>query len=159
MHLQSSGARELEDSETAPRLSHISRESQPRERGLRYVDRRLSPQRTILLVDDSPIVRAVVVHALSAANLSVSTIDDPRGMDEAIAAARPDLLLVDATFPNVTDDDLVTLVSRHVGSFPVILFSDRPDAEVRDLVARCGARGSVPKEGAGLAERLAAFLP
>jgi DNA-binding NarL/FixJ family response regulator len=119
----------------------------------------VSPRRKILLVDDSAIVRAIVVHALTAADLDVITIDDPRALAEALAKDPPDLILVDATYPGVTDDDLVALVSKHVGAFPVVIFSDRAEAEVRALVAACGARGSVPKEGATLAERLTPFLP
>lgn len=118
----------------------------------------MSSPRKILLVDDSPIIRAVVVHALSAAGLSVTTIDAPRGLDEALARDRPDLVLVDATYPNVTDDDLVAAVSKHVASVPVVFFSDRPEAEVRTLVVRSGARGAVPKEGATLAARLGEFF-
>jgi DNA-binding response OmpR family regulator len=112
----------------------------------------------ILLVDDSPIVRAVVMHALSERGLEVSTIDDPRQLDDAVARGKPDLLLVDATYPGVTDDDLVTAVARHVGALPVLIFSDRADEEIRMLVARTGARGSVPKDGATLADRLMPFL-
>lgn len=118
----------------------------------------MSVRRKILLVDDSALVRAVVVHALSASELDVVTIDDPRGIDDAVAKDRPDVLLVDATFPGVTDDDLVAVLARHVASLPVVLFSDRPEAQIRELVARSEARGFVPKDGATLAERLTPFL-
>lgn len=118
----------------------------------------MSSPHKILLVDDSPIVRAVVVHALSAAGLAVTTIEDPSGLDEALAREAPDLLLVDATFPGVSDDVLVAAVSKHVASLPVVFFSDRAEAEVQALVARSGARGCVPKEGATLANRLSPFL-
>jgi DNA-binding NarL/FixJ family response regulator len=121
-------------------------------------DRTVSARQKVLLVDDSPIVRAVVVHALSASGLDVSTIDDPRGLDEAVQQGRPDLLLVDATFPNVTDDQLVEAITRHVATIPVVLFSDRAEPEIRALADRCGARGFVPKDGATLAERLTPFL-
>lgn len=86
------------------------------------------------------------------------TVDDPRAIDEALTKERPDLLLVDATFPGVTDDMLVDAVSRHVTSFPIVIFSDRPEGEIRALVERSGARGFVPKDGATLAERLTPFL-
>ena len=118
----------------------------------------MSTRRKILLVDDSALVRAVVVHALSASGLEVSTVDDPRRIDEALAKDRPDLLLVDATFPGVTDEMLVEAVSRRSSELPVVIFSDRPETEVRDLVERSGARGFVPKDGATLAERLNVFL-
>ena len=118
----------------------------------------MTPKRKILLVDDSPIVRAVVVHSLTATELAVATIDDPRGIDEAVKREAPDLLLVDATFPGVSDEVLVAAISRHASTCPVVLFSDRAEAEVRDLVARSGARGFVPKDGATLGERLAQFF-
>lgn len=121
-------------------------------------DRTVSTRRKILLVDDSALVRAVVVHALSASGFEVCTIDDPRAVDGAIEAERPALLLVDATFPGVSDDLLVDAIARHARALPVVIFSDRAEAEVRALVSRSGARGFVPKDGATLAERLAPFF-
>ncbi len=118
----------------------------------------MSESRKILLVDDSALVRAVVVHALSASGFQVGTVDDPRAIDAAIATDRPDLLLVDATFPGVSDDLLVDVIARHAPSFPVVIFSDRAEAEIRRLVEQSGARGFVPKDGATLAERLTPFL-
>ncbi len=115
-------------------------------------------KRSVLLVDDSPIVRAIVVHALSAHDMAVTTVDDPRAIDGALAAAQPDLLLVDATFPGVTDEMLVEIVERHARSFPVLLFSDRSEAELRTLIERSGAKGFVPKDGATLPERVRSFL-
>ena len=120
--------------------------------------RTVSTRRKILLVDDSALVRAVVVHALSASGFEVSTVDDPRRIGEAVAKDRPDLLLVDATFPGVSDDLLVDTIMSHVPQFPVVIFSDRSEAKIRALVERSGARGFVPKDGATLAERLTPFL-
>jgi DNA-binding response OmpR family regulator len=116
------------------------------------------PKRKVLLVDDSPIVRAVVIHALSAAGYETSTIDDPRGLEAAVASFGPDLVLVDATYPNVTDDDLVGAVRRHSSVLPILIFSDRPEAHVQALVASSGARGYVPKDAATLVERIQAFF-
>ena len=123
------------------------------------VGRTVSARRKILLVDDSALVRAVVVHALVASGLEVTTIEDPRAIDDAVAKFSPDLLLVDATFPGVTDNELIATLTAHSASLPVVLFSDRPESEVRALVASSGARGFVPKDGATLVERLTPFLP
>jgi DNA-binding NarL/FixJ family response regulator len=118
----------------------------------------VSAKRKILLVDDSPLVRMIVAHTLQGAGHSVSSIDDPSGLDEAVERERPDLLLVDATFPGVTDDQLLAAISRHVAARPVVLFSDRSERELLSLVDRSGARGHMPKDGATLVERLSAFL-
>ncbi|MBX3208873.1 MAG: response regulator [Labilithrix sp.] len=112
----------------------------------------------ILLVDDSAIVRAVVVHALSARGLEVSTIVDPRDIEDAVVREKPDLLLVDATYPGVTDDELVAAIAPYVRALPVLFFSDRAEEDVGVLVRRSGARGAVPKDGATLADRLTPFL-
>lgn len=112
----------------------------------------------ILLVDDSPIVRAIVAHALGAEGMRVETVDDPRGIAGAVAKERPDLLLVDATFPGITDADLVTLVSQHASAIPVVLFSDRKNAELEELASQMNARGVVPKDGTALAGNLAPYL-
>ncbi len=112
----------------------------------------------VLLVDDSPIVRAVAVHALSAAGYETSAIEDPRGLDDAVTTFAPDLVLVDATYPNVTDEDLVAAIARHSARLPVLLFSDRPESQIQDLVAKSGARGYVAKDASVLVERINAFV-
>lgn len=118
----------------------------------------MNERHKILLIDDSPIVRAVVVHALSAAGFDVDTLEDPRAVEHALSGQRPDLLLFDATFPGISDDDLLEILSRHVPSLPVVIFSDRAESELRELVTRSGARGFVPKDGATLADRLTKLL-
>lgn len=113
----------------------------------------------ILLVDDSPIVRAVVAHALESVGMRVEAIDDPRGIAAAVAGAPPDVLLVDATFPATSDDDLVALVLPHAEAVPVLLFSDRKASDLDGLAARMKARAVLPKDGATLAQLLRPFLP
>lgn len=112
----------------------------------------------ILLVDDSALVRSVVAHTLGAAGYTVSVIDHPNALAEAVGREGPDLLLVDASYPGLADDAFVAFVAPHVGTHPVVLFSDRSDAECAALTARIGARGYVPKDGATLAARLAPFF-
>lgn len=113
--------------------------------------------RKVLLVDDSALVRAVVAHALSGGEFEVACLEDPKGLAAEVLRFAPDLLLVDASYPGVTDDLLVELVSPHARTLPVVLFSDRSELELRALAERIGARGFVPKDGATLAARLGAF--
>jgi DNA-binding NarL/FixJ family response regulator len=106
----------------------------------------VSPRRKVLLVDDSELVRALVVHALGNAGFEVSTIDDPSGLAAALARDTPDLVLVDATFPGTDDSRLVELVAPHAAGRRIVVFSDRPEADVQALAARMGASGTVPKD-------------
>lgn len=113
----------------------------------------------ILLVDDSELVRHVVVHALTQEGFEVTTIPDPRELADVVSRERPTLLLVDATFPDVDHDSLAALVKPHAATCTVVVFSDRPAAELADLVERMGARGAVPKDAVGnLKKSLDPFL-
>lgn len=120
--------------------------------------RAIVSKRRVLLCDDSALVRAVVAHALGAAGFEVASIEEPCALAAEVPRFRPDVLLVDASYPGVTDELLVALVAVHAPALPVVLFSDRPDTEVGALVAQIGARGFVPKDGATLAARLDALL-
>jgi DNA-binding NarL/FixJ family response regulator len=113
--------------------------------------------RKVLLVDDSALVRAVVAHALGGTDFEVAAIEDPTGLAAEVARFGPDLLLVDATYPGITDERLVELVSAHAASLPVVLFSDRSPSELEGLSKRIGARGVVPKDAATLAGRLRSY--
>jgi DNA-binding response OmpR family regulator len=115
--------------------------------------------RKILLVDDSELVRALVAHALQASGFAISTIDDPSGLEDALAREAPELVLVDATFPGTDESRLVELVAPHAARFPILVFSDRPEVETTALAARMGAAGTVPKDDVTrLPGRLEAFF-
>jgi DNA-binding response OmpR family regulator len=118
----------------------------------------MTVKRKILLVDDSPIVRAIAVHALTASGFEVAAIDDPRGLEQAVAREAPALILLDATFPGLSDEVLVAAAVKHAAAVPLVVFSDRAQAEIDDLVRRIGARSAVPKDGQTLAARLVALL-
>lgn len=119
----------------------------------------MTNRRKVLLVDDSELVRALVVHALGGAGFEVSTIDDPSGLAAALARETPDLVLVDATFPGTDESRLVELVAPHAPGRRILVFSDRPEAEVQALAVRMGASGTVPKDDVSrLPGRLDAFF-
>jgi len=59
---------------------------------------------------------------------------------------RPDLALVDVTMPALRGDKLVELARRGGGVVcPIVLYSDRPVAELDGLVQACGAVGYICK--------------
>jgi CheY-like chemotaxis protein len=112
---------------------------------------------TVLVVDDSDLIRDVTQFSLEKAGYVVDTIADPRGLAAALASKVPDVVLVDIGFPGVRPHELAALVKPHLEKCPFLVFSDRPAAEIEDLVAELGASGSVAKnlDGAALADALA----
>lgn len=139
-----------------PAILHHSPENPTREITFDYLE--VVSRRKVLLVDDSPLVRAVVSHALGAAGLDVTTLDHPSLLADALTRVTPDVMLVDATYAGVTDDALVELVAPHAKELTVLLFSDRAEDALRALGVRIGAKGIVPKDGAGLAGRLEPYF-
>jgi CheY-like chemotaxis protein len=115
----------------------------------------------VLILDDSEIVRALVVNALGERGYIVVPLTSPFELTSAIRRERPDLVLIDVNMPAVTGDKVVEFARRaEIPTCPIVLFSDRPEAELSQLVAQCGASGYIRKgEDVGsLADRVQRFL-
>jgi len=56
-------------------------------------------ERRILIADDDPLLRALLVHRLSAEGYRVSVAEDGRQALAAIAEDQPDLIVLDALMP------------------------------------------------------------
>lgn len=104
------------------------------------------PQLTVMVVDDSEITREVVREILEEGGYHVVTLDSPIGLSRAISAEVPDLVLIDVQMPALRGDQAVQVVRNHkIGACPLVLHSDRPVEELRDLATRSGATGFIRK--------------
>lgn len=110
-----------------------------------------SPSRAchrVLVVDDHPVVRAGIVQFLAGEDgLEVcgeaSTVDEAR---RAVAAASPDLVLLDLLLRKVHSLDLIAeLVDRHPG-LQVLVLSMMDEAVYAVRCLRAGARGFIMKD-------------
>ncbi len=84
-------------------------------------------QTTILVVDDSPTIRRVVVDSLTAHGYRVcEAADGVEGIRE-IATQRPDLILLDITMPRLDGYRLCRLVKSHATTrhIPVVMLSGK----------------------------------
>jgi DNA-binding response OmpR family regulator len=103
----------------------------------------------ILLVDDSPLIRASAAAALDHAGFHVTV----RGaFDELLAHGTEgfDLILMDVHMPELFGDDVAfTLRGERGVTTPIYLFSSVEEAELRKLAAEAGIDGYIPKS-AGL---------
>jgi two-component system phosphate regulon response regulator PhoB len=100
----------------------------------------------ILVVDDSELARELACYALEDAMFEVKTA---ASVDEAkllLVRWMPDLMLLDVTMPRVSGVELCRQLKASLAHLvPVILFSDRPDAELSRLAEECGADGFLSK--------------
>lgn len=105
-------------------------------------------KRTILIVDDSKVVRETVRFVLQSRGYEVFTLDSPFGFGAALSEAKPDLVLVDANMPALSGEKLVTVALQNkLCSCPVVFYSDKPSEELKRLVQTTGAAGFIRKTG------------
>jgi len=100
-----------------------------------------------MLIDDSPIVCRVVGEALTSAGFEVVTRTNPIGTAAAIVRERPAVVLLDVSMPLLSGAEIAESVRGAAGGrrASILLHSDRPEEELRELTARCGADGWVRK--------------
>jgi signal transduction histidine kinase/CheY-like chemotaxis protein len=93
--------------------------------------------RSILVVEDDPDVRRVIVECLGLIGYSVT--EAPNGTEglRAIADAKPDLMVVDYAMPDMTGAEVISKAREMVGDLPVILATGYADmAAVERLAGR-----------------------
>jgi len=102
----------------------------------------------VLVVDDSQVCLDMMSLVLEEGGYEVVTLISPFALSAALAEHDPDLVLVDVTMPGLPGDKLVeiTLKNRRAGrGCPIVLHSERSDAELEYLVQTSGASGHLRK--------------
>lgn len=115
----------------------------------------------LLIVDDSAIIREFVQTVLEE-EYEVIGLDSPTGFSRILVQEKPDVVLMDVSMPALSGDKLVEIALRSgLHRCPIVLFSDRSDAELARLVEECGAAGYIRKsqDPASLSLKLRRFLP
>lgn len=111
----------------------------------------------ILIVDDSAIIREIVVEWLQKAGHAAIAIDSPVTFARAVATERPDLVLMDVDMPGVKGTKLASL---NLARCPIVLHSSRSAEELTTACTECGATGFIEKtkDPRAFLLRLEAFL-
>jgi signal transduction histidine kinase/ActR/RegA family two-component response regulator len=91
--------------------------------------------RHILVVEDDPDVRRVIVECLGLIGYTVS--EAPNGTEglAAIASSKPDLLVVDYAMPDMTGAEVISKARAMVGELPVILATGYADMAAVERLA------------------------
>lgn len=99
-----------------------------------------------VIVDDHAEFRALAAELVSAAGLGVAALcPDGRTALEAIAAVRPQVVLLDIQLPDVSGLDLIPQIMSLSEGVCIVLVSTRDAADYGRRVADSGAAGFIPK--------------
>jgi CheY-like chemotaxis protein len=99
--------------------------------------------RRVLLVDDSPTLRAKLQHDLAEAGLQVITADDGIMALERLAAEAVDAVVSDVQMPRL---DGFQLLARLAPQMPVVLVTAWPDRVAEARAQEHGAVAYLPKD-------------
>jgi two-component system OmpR family response regulator len=100
--------------------------------------------RTILVADDDPHIRQLLVFALAKAGLDTIEAADGEAALAAVAAHRPDLLVLDINMPRMDGIEVCRRL-RAAGDLPILFLSSRDDEIDRVLGIELGADDYVTK--------------
>lgn len=100
----------------------------------------------ILVIDDSPVVLAVVEAALTEAGYRVQAVGAFAEAEVVLRTWRADVVLTDVCLPDVPGDDLCTRLKMRAGHLvPVVLMSNLPDDELARRAHAARADGHLSK--------------
>lgn len=103
--------------------------------------------RTIMTVDDSPSMRALLRHALSGEGYQIAAAEDGVDALERIDAAAPDLVITDINMPRMDGFGVIEGVRADPNhrTTPVLVLTTESDVEKKARARAAGATGWIVK--------------
>jgi DNA-binding NarL/FixJ family response regulator len=102
--------------------------------------------RSILIVDDHPSFRGMARALLESEGFDVvGEAEDGAAAIEAAQELHPDVVLLDVQLPDIDGFDVAAALTKNGSSPAIIMTSSRDARDFGSLVAKCGARGFIPK--------------
>ena len=101
-------------------------------------------QHTVLVVDDDPHIRQLLVFALEKAGMATREAEDGEAALAAVAQAQPDLVILDINMPRLNGLDVCRKL-RAQGDLPILFLSSRDDEIDRVLGIELGGDDYVTK--------------
>jgi DNA-binding NarL/FixJ family response regulator len=110
-----------------------------------------APRRSVLLVDDHPFMRAGLAQLIERQpDLRVSgEAGNPAEAFQALARAKPDLVLTDLTMPGRSGLEFIKDIKATEPALPILVVSMHDEAVYAERALRAGARGYIMKEAGG----------
>ena len=104
----------------------------------------MTPMPQVLVVDDDPHIRQLLVFALEKAGLSAREAEDGEAALASVAQQRPDLVVLDINMPKLDGLEVCRRL-RAQGDLPILFLSSRDDEIDRILGIELGADDYVVK--------------
>lgn len=99
----------------------------------------------VLVVDDDPIVLALLEERLTEMGYNVTTRDRALGTSSWILKHNPWLVVLDLEMPALSGGELAEFLKSKGLDTPVIIHSGKPEEELRQVVRSTGAVGAIRK--------------
>jgi two-component system chemotaxis sensor kinase CheA len=100
-----------------------------------------------LVVDDSAVIRDLVVQILRSSGLEVVVAAEGRAALALIEAEPPDIVISDIEMPGMNGFDLLQRIRARTQKLPVIMLTSRGSTEDRQRAAALGANAHLVKSG------------
>jgi twitching motility two-component system response regulator PilH len=100
---------------------------------------------TVMVVDDSPTIRAMLVTLLSQHGLTVVEAEDGQVAKQLMKDLRPDLVITDVVMPNMNGYELCRWVKNELPGVPVIMCSTKGEAFDRHWAMKQGGDAYIIK--------------
>jgi DNA-binding response OmpR family regulator len=120
-----------------------------------------APRKTILVMDDSEILRDIARYALEAAGYAVITAGTLDELEDRRARSSPDLIVMDVQMPESFGDDVAAVLKAVRGvKAPILLFSSMEEDELSERARYAQVEGFVSKSAGieALVDRIQALL-
>ena len=104
-------------------------------------------RRTVLVVDDDPIVLEVTRERLEGAGYVVHVREEALGTSQWIAEFQPSIVLLDVNMPALTGPDLAQLLKKRPATkdIAIILYSSLESSDLQAKQRATGAVGAIRK--------------
>jgi twitching motility two-component system response regulator PilH len=100
---------------------------------------------TVMVVDDSPTIRAMLVTLLSQHGFTVVEAEDGQIAKQLMKDLRPNLVITDVVMPNMNGYELCRWVKNEIPGVPVILCSTKGEAFDRHWAMKQGGDAYITK--------------
>ena len=106
-------------------------------------------QPTVLVVDDAPDARLLTRMVLESEGMTVQEASDGQAALDAVAALRPNLVLLDVEMPGMNGLEVMARLRRSDPGLPIVIVSGRSSEDERVLGLELGADDYVVKPFCG----------